>query len=241
MTMGVSAINITQIAAVEKTVAGSLDRIRKHPFIIDAQIGKLSESQAKRWIMCAGRESYSFPYILENLISWSNNEKIKNILLRNLADERGHGLVENSHFIHYLQLLDKIGVSRDEFYAYRERAGINLALSLAYNISTVEEEAQAIGYMLINESVTSITFTAARAAITNYYPELKMEFFDIHIEVDDRHVTELYDAVSELTSSQIEDLIFGIEIGERGMAVLLDEAYGLFEHHEIIPPLVANF
>jgi pyrroloquinoline quinone (PQQ) biosynthesis protein C len=225
---------------VEQAVANSLNRIHRHPFIRYAKIGKLSEEQAKRWIMCAGRESRSFPDILENLISWSGNEKIKSILLQNLADEKGHGVLEHAHFMHYLQLLDKLGISRDEFYTYTERAGIRLALSLAYNISALRREAPAIGYMLVNESMTSITYAAAKSAITLYYPDLETEFFDIHVDVDERHVDELYEAVSELDSSQIEDLLFGVEIGERGMAVLLDEAYGIFEHYEVVPTYTAN-
>jgi len=225
---------------VEQAVANSLNRIHGHPFIRDAKVGKLSEEQAKRWIMCAGRESRSFPDVLKNLISWSGHEKIKSILLQNLSDEEGNGVLEHAHFMHYLQLLDKLGISRDEFYAYTERAGIRLALSLAYNISTLRREAPAIGYMLVNESMTSITYSAAKLAITRYYPELQTDFFDIHVDVDERHVDELYEAVSELVPCQTQDLLFGVEIGERGMAVLLDEAYGIFEHHETIPTYTAN-
>ncbi|WP_333309826.1 iron-containing redox enzyme family protein [Microcoleus sp. N9_A2] len=226
---------ITLDSTIAKYVTDSLDRIRRHPFIRNSSVGNLSEDQAKRWIMCAGRESRSFPDILQNLISWSSNERIKIILRRNLADEEGHGVPEHAHFMHYLQLLDKIGVSRDEFYTYSERVGIKLAVSLGYNISALRNEAPAIGYMLVNESMTSITYAAAKSAITIYYPELKTEFFDIHVDVDERHVDELYEAVYELDSSQIDDLLFGIDIGERGMAVLLDEAYGIFEHYEVIP------
>jgi pyrroloquinoline quinone (PQQ) biosynthesis protein C len=231
---------ITIDSTIEKYVADSLDRIRRHPFIRNAGSAHISENQAKRWIMCAGRESRSFPDILENLISWSGNERIKSILKGNLADEEGHGVPEHAHFMHYLQLLDKLGVSRDEFYAYDEQPGIKLALSLAYNISALKSEAPALGYMLINESMTSITYAAAKSAIKHYYPDLRTEFFDIHVDVDERHVDELYDAVSELDSSQIDDLFFGIDIGERGMAVLLDEAYGIFEYHKLIPSYTTN-
>ena len=142
---------------------------------------------------------------------------------------------EHAHFMHYLHLLDKLGISREIFYAYNERAGIKLALSLAYNISVLNSEALALGYMLVNESMTSITYAAAKSAITLYYPTLDTEFFDIHVDVDEKHVSELYQAIIELEPSQISQLLYGINIGERGMAVLLDEAYGIFDQYDLIP------
>ena len=88
-------INLTSVSiktAAEQFIAESLVRIHQHPFIVEANSHKLTEDQAKRWIMCAGRESRSFPDLLENLISWCKNEQIKNILMQNLADEKGNGV-----------------------------------------------------------------------------------------------------------------------------------------------------
>lgn len=85
MNSNVTSVSIKTIA--EKSVAESLERIRQHRFIVKANSHKLTEEQAKRWIMCAGRESRSFPDLLENLISWCKNERIKKILMGNLADE----------------------------------------------------------------------------------------------------------------------------------------------------------
>jgi pyrroloquinoline-quinone synthase len=220
---------------VRQAVEASLQRIREHPFIVEANAQRLSEEQARRWIKCAGRESRSFPYILENMLARCPNERVRQILSQNLDDERGNGKPEHAHFKHYLQLLDKLGIPHSSFYEYKERAGIKLALSLAYNISMQSELSLAIGYMLVNEGMTQITYSAIQKALLRYYPTLQTPFFDLHIEVDEKHIADLYKAVDEMELDQSKNLLLGITVGERGMAALLDEAYGLFDYCESIP------
>lgn len=185
--------------------------------------------------MCAGRESQSFVTILKNLTSWCGDSKIREILLANLADELGKGNPEEAHYMHYLQLLDSLNIPRSHFYSYSERAGIKLALSLAYNISLSRQKSRALGYLLINEAMTSITYGAAKSTISSFHPDLKTNFFDIHVVVDHLHVEKLFEAVEQLPSSSKSELLFGIDIGERGMAILLDEALGAFDYCLEIP------
>ncbi len=210
----------------------ALERIRLHPFIRRAHARVLDKSQAERWILCAGRESHTFPAILENMVERCSDERVRSILKENLDDEHGRGNSADAHFQHYLHLLDNLGISRERFTSYQERAGIRLALSLAYNISAQETEAIALGYMLVNEGMTPITYEAARSALTHHYPGLRTTFFDLHIAVDEKHVEDLYRALDSVPASATEDLLFGISIGERGMAVLLDEALGMFDYVE---------
>lgn len=217
---------------IEHATEEALTRIRRHPFIKLAHAKSLAQSQAERWIFCAGRESKSFPGILENMVARCTDVKVREILQENLDDEHGRGNPDDAHFQHYLHLLDNLGISREHFANYRERAGIRLALSLAYNISSQDNEAIALGYMLVNEGMTPITYEAARSALGHYYPNLKTIFFDLHIAVDEKHVEELYRALESFSPSASNDLLFGISIGERGMAVLLDEALGVFDYVE---------
>ncbi len=132
-------------------------------------------------------------------------------------------------------MLDELCISREIFNHYTELAGIKLALSLAYNVSLQDNEAVAIGYMLVNEDMTQITYSDAKSALSRYYPEMQTPFFDIHIDVDEKHVNELYVATRELHASQEDDLLFGVQVGERGMASLLDEAYGVFDYCASFP------
>ena len=222
---------------IEKRLGEGLERIRRHPFIIEACSQSLTKAQGQRWIMCAGRESASFAAILKNMVEWHTNPKISEILLANLADELGKGEPEEAHYMHYLQLLDALNIPRADFYAYAERAGIQLALSLAYNISLSRRESCALGYLLINEAMTPITYEAAKSTITHYYPKLETNFFDLHIIIDDIHVKKLYEAIDELPAASEDELLFGMDIGERGMAVLLDEAYGAFDYCLDIPKI----
>jgi hypothetical protein len=53
--------------------------------------------------------------------------------------------------------------------------------------------------------------------------------------VDDTHVKKLYEAIDRLPEASNAELLFGMDIGERGMAVLLDEAIGIFDHCLDIP------
>jgi pyrroloquinoline quinone (PQQ) biosynthesis protein C len=220
----------------KKEVSESLNKIRQHPFLCAASNQDLTEEQIARWLMCAGRESRSFPNILRNMIERCSNNKgashkrIIDILSQNLQDELGNGNIEEAHFKHYLKLLDKLDIPIERFHNYQERAGIRLALDIAYNVSVQENEAIAVGYMLVNESITPVTNAAIQKALTKYRPPSTIAFFNVHVDIDIKHVEALYRAVEELEARQIDDLIYGISVGERGMSALFDEAYGLFEH-----------
>ena len=152
------------------------------------------------------------------------------ILQKNLDDEFGNGDPEHAHFQHYRHLLHKLGIESAVFESYRERAGIDLALSIAYNVAASARPAMALGYMLVNEGMTPITYSAAKAALTRHYPDLNTTFFDMHIAVDDIHVADLFLAIERLDDEYLDDLLFGIQLGERGMAALLDEALGVFDY-----------
>jgi Iron-containing redox enzyme len=84
--------------------------------------------------------------------------------------------------------------------------------------------------MLVNEGMTQTTYGAVRNALTRHYGPLSVPFFEIHTTVDEHHLEELYEVVETLDKEQLNDVLFGIQIGERGMAVLLDEAYGVYDH-----------
>jgi len=208
----------------------SLDRIREHRFIRLAHEGRLSKQQVLRWIMCGGRESRTFPDILEKMITRVEDPLVLRILQENLDDEYGNGNPDEAHFQHYLHLLHDVGITDEEFEAYEERAGIRLALDLAHNVSSQPVPAIAIGYMLVNEGMTPITYDAVDVAIHQYFPSLETMFFKLHVEVDEHHVAELYRAIGALDDSAVADVLFGVSLGERGMGVLLDEALGVFDH-----------
>lgn len=84
-------------AAVTTYVAGALERIRRHPFIIAADAQTLTREQATRWVFCAGRESRSFPHILENLVARSTQPRLRALLQANLDDEYGNGNPDDAH------------------------------------------------------------------------------------------------------------------------------------------------
>jgi len=206
----------------------ALARISQHPFILAAHRGELSEDQVLRWVFCAGRESQSFPTILENMLTHDLTEPVREILRENLDDEYGNGNPDQAHFKHYLHLLDKIGVSRSAFDTYVERAGVRLALDLADWVSKQDDIGIAIGYMLVNEGMTSITYSAVDVALHLYHPDLLTKFFQLHVEVDAEHLAQLYQAADHLGPRAESSIRHGIDLGERGMAVLLDEALGAF-------------
>jgi pyrroloquinoline quinone (PQQ) biosynthesis protein C len=216
----------------EQHVNEALDRVRQHPLIMAAHKQTLPRESAIRWIFCAGRESRTFPDILQQLLAWTQNATIREVLAENLDDELGNGNPEDAHFRHYLHLLDALGIEHERFYDYKPQVGIDLALSLAFNVANSGTEETSIGYMLVNEAMTPVTYEAARSALTLFYPGLETNFFDLHIASDEHHVAALYDAVDALGEHRSEMLHFGIALGERGMSVLLDEAYGVFDSHQ---------
>lgn len=206
----------------------ALKNIRNHPFIKKSRSNTLTKGETIRWIFCAGRESETFPSILENMLAYCDNSTIQKILQENLDDEYGNGNMEHTHFNHYLQLLDKLGIERTAFRSYNEKAGIRLAIELAESISNSKKLAIALGYMLINEGMTPLTYSAIKKSCMSHYPDLSTPFFDMHIEVDKHHVEELLRAIEQLPPEKYDEVKYGINLGERGMAVLLDEVVGIF-------------
>lgn len=221
------AMDVTSVRAATEE---SLNRIRKHRFVTMAHAGKLDKSQTLRWIVCAGRESRSFPKILENMAKRVDDPLVLEILQENLDDEYGNGNPDEAHFQHYLHLLHDVGLSDEEFESYEERAGIRLALDLAYNVSSQPVPEIAIGYMLVNEGMTPIIYDAVEVAIKRHFPTLTTRFFRLHVEVDEHHVNELYRAIGTLNDTSMDDILFGVGLGERGMGVLLDEALGVYDY-----------
>jgi pyrroloquinoline quinone (PQQ) biosynthesis protein C len=218
-------------ATAQESTALKVAQLERHPFVAGAKRRLLTRQQSVRWVFCAGRESRTFPQLLQGLLDWTEIPVVREVLEENLADELGRGVPEHAHFMHYVQLLDGLGVPRTEFDGYQTRAGVNFALSLAFNVAAMRNEGIAVGYMLVNEAMTPVTYEAARATLTNHFSDLQTDFFDLHIDVDAEHVQELYKAVEALPDDAESDLQFGIEIGARGMEVILDEALGMFDHY----------
>jgi pyrroloquinoline quinone (PQQ) biosynthesis protein C len=223
-------MDTTSVIKIEAAMKESLTRISDHRFIRMAHQRELSREQVIRWILCAGRESETFPNILVRMLERiTEPQLVVDILNENLNDEYGNGNPDDAHFRHYIHLLHEVELSEQDFRAYSERAGIRLALDLAANVSVQPVPEIAIGYMLVNEGMTPITYGAVDVAIHKYFPNLDNKFFQLHVEVDEHHVRELYRAVATLDESAMDDLLFGVALGERGMAVLLDEALGVFD------------
>ena len=69
-----------EITTIEGQFAESLEGLKDHPFVTGAMAGSLTKEQGIRWVMCAGRESRSFPSILTDLLEWTDNERIRLLL-----------------------------------------------------------------------------------------------------------------------------------------------------------------
>ncbi len=222
-------MNQDQVNEIRDEVNASLDRIAQHPFIKDGRAQRLSKAQCLRWVMCAGRESRTFPEVLRNMMTLVEDQKVMDILRENLQDELGHGNPEQAHFRHYVHLIQKLGLTEADFENYPERAGIRLAVDLGRSISLHSDPAVSLGYMLVNEGIVPITYGAVDVAIQKHFPELTTNFFNMHVLVDEEHVRQLFVAVGEMQDTDASAILFGLALGERGVAVLLDEALGLYE------------
>jgi hypothetical protein len=99
-----------------------------HRFVVDGYKKRLNWDKIKRWIFCAGKESRTFPSLLEEAAKVARNEDLRNVLLMNLNDELGDGDSLEAHFKHYLQLLDKLGIDRDNLIRINRRQAFNVHL-----------------------------------------------------------------------------------------------------------------
>jgi Iron-containing redox enzyme len=217
-----------RLSQIRIAVEESLDVISSHRFVRDARARRLSDEQCQRWIMCAGRESRSFPDILQNIIDGVDAEPLRRVLTDKLDDELGSGRPENARAHRYLHLLRDIGLTEAKICSYDAKAGTRFALDLAYNVSVQRDLAVAIGYVLVNEAVAPIIDGAMELAIRHCYPDLTTGFFETDVGVGLARVDQLSEAVGRLDDGDQDGVLFGINVGERARAALLDEALGLF-------------
>jgi pyrroloquinoline quinone (PQQ) biosynthesis protein C len=204
----------------------NIEMIQRHLFVKLATSERLSKDQLERWIFCAGRESRSFPRLIEGILGWSKNEEFRTVLRENLQDELGAGDPLEAHFMHYLRLLRELGISERRFEDYRAGYGVSAAVGFADRIGDCGRESLALGYMLINEGMTPIIYRAVERGLKRFYTRLDTAFFDLHVAGDAQHVAKLSSLVERASSDVVEDVVYGIEVGERAMALLLDEALG---------------
>ena len=117
--------------------------------MVKANARALSKNRLERWIKCAGRESRLFPNILENMAALCLNERIKQVLVDNLDDERGNGdlgvRIPSSICSCLMNLAFTAKISTT-----MRSGGSRFACELAQNISLQSNLAIAMGYMLIN-------------------------------------------------------------------------------------------
>jgi pyrroloquinoline quinone (PQQ) biosynthesis protein C len=214
---------------VENAMRGALGRIERHPFLATARRGCLRPEQVQRWIFCAGRESRSFPAILEGLLAKTVIPKVRHVIAENLADENGRGNPDDAHFCHYLKLIREMNIETTQFEEYEEGAGIRVAIDVAAHAARESGEPEAFGYLLINEAMTPLIYGAVEEALSRAGLLPQTEFFRLHVEVDEMHVALLYSALDDLPDEHLTGIEDGIALGERAMALLLDEAVGVFE------------
>lgn len=188
-----------RVSQVRIAIEESLDIISAHRFVREARARRLSREQCQRWILCAGRESKAMPDAL--------------------GKPRPH---------RYVHLLRDIGLSEAEISDYDEKAGIRFSLELAYNVSAQPDLAVAIGYRFVNEAVTPIIHGAVELAMRHCYPGLTSDFFKTDVEVGAARIVHLSEAVGRLDNAEQDSVLFGVNLGERSTAALLDEALGLF-------------
>lgn len=223
---------MNNITKIKPRLDEALDKIRKHPFIIKSNNRILTNDQIERWVMCAGHESYNFPVIIEGNIKTTTNKKIRQVLKNNLNDENGNGNGENSqsHFKHYLNLLDDLGIDVDRLFRYQKKPGIKVALSIAYHVASMKNDNVSLGYLLFSEGSTPLIYGAVKQSVLDNHPNVETNFFDLHIESDEEHCCEIMN-LSVVYADSMEEFEYGVSLGQRGMELLLDEALGIFESY----------
>lgn len=216
-------------SALRGWIDDALDRITRHPLLVQLQAGRAGFPRVARWVYCAGRESRAFPGMLEGMLTWSTDPVLTHVLRANLDDELGNGNPSEAHFQHYQHLLPELGLSVDQFNAYVEGPGITTALRAADYVATCRNEPLALGYMLINEAMTPAIYGAVESGLLSDGIQVRSTFFRLHVASDEQHVAMLLQACAGPFSRDAESVRDGLLLGERCMAVLLDEANGVFD------------
>jgi pyrroloquinoline quinone (PQQ) biosynthesis protein C len=219
------------LASIRTENEAALARLRSHPFIRIAHAKALTRDKAHRMLEAMSCDSRAFLVQLRagvnRLRDLPQYEALLPIMKRNLDDEEGNDNPEEAHWRHYVHLALQLGYTEEALLGYEGNIGVKYAVQLAHSVPFREVPCW-VGYMLLNEGATPVTYGAEEVALRVYYPELKTKFFTMHVEVDEHHVAELYEAVRLLPDSAYYEVLQDIAMGELGMVAILDEAFGLF-------------
>lgn len=194
-----------------------------HVLVASARDGTLELQRFVSWVLCAGKESRIFPVVLRAAASRASGA-LRGVLRRNLQDELGDGTRGGSHFDHYLQLLDDIGVSREAFDRMPVGNDLATALSLAIELARDADLPRLYGYLLMNEVATAPVYGALESAALRIFPELSSSFFRLHVDGDAAHVADLLSVASTFSGSRETLVGEGIQLGARGIQLVLDAA-----------------
>jgi pyrroloquinoline quinone (PQQ) biosynthesis protein C len=208
---------------LEEAVNASTNRLRNHRFVRAAADAELSREQLIRWILCAGKESRAFPDVLRGALR-SAKGSAHVVLKKNLDDELGNGDPNEAHFQHYLRLLDEIGVLRSVYELYEPGRDLRAALELAAKVANGTSVARLYGYLVLNESATGPIYHAMEIAAAQLFPNLQSRFFSLHVSGDEVHVRDLLTVATEFTVEHGDEVLDGIELGEHGLCLVLNES-----------------
>lgn len=140
--------------------------------------------------------SRSFPSLVALLISETEDDDLRSVLVRNLWDECGHGHPELAHFKNYEKLLASIDVSP----ATTPCEPVLRFVDLQRDLARRDPITAAAVFCYANEYLCLLEFNSIERGLQNFFPTVDLQYIMQIDTVDDRHQRELQDVLARVCS-----------------------------------------
>lgn len=164
-------------------------RLWDHPFFEIIRENPSKET-LKAWAVQAGRIDQAFVTILQRMLSNSSIEQSRP-LSENLDDELGNGNPEREHFALFINALNALGISGEEYESSPPTAPTRIICDILILASSAGNPLMSLGMMANEELICPREFPPFYRALQRFAPNSALEYFPVHIDADVEHSRDL--------------------------------------------------
>jgi len=189
-----------------------IQKVLKHPFFKRLNSGELSKQQIQMFAIDYYFYCQCFPQLLGYAAAKIVDDETRMPIIKNLWEEHGEGDIRKSHRVLYTNFLNSLDLTADEIFSSKPSMStekyINDLLTICNN-GTFLDVLALVGpgteyfasqeFLIIYEGLSKYDFGR----------KLDLEYWEIHIEIDDHHSSETLNVIKPyLTSEQNKRSVF---------------------------------
>jgi len=178
------------ISQLETELRPKIWKILKHPFLTKMSEGKLALHQVRQFALQYDLYCAYFPRFLAAVAANVPDDPTRVCLVRNLWEEHGEGDLQHSHRTLFNRFLCSLGISENRRKATHPFASTRKYVEATLELCSSRNYLQGIGALSVGaESFTAEEYELILTGLHKYQflTESDLEFWSIHLEVDDNH------------------------------------------------------